>query len=149
MVALHRVLGEPQLLDAAHGVISPQPGEGDIALIIAPWGTAQTLCDCCGQGEPSCASYREQNPDPSPADWAEPPELCLTTGGHWVSFPQMQTAAHTSGNDTQLLRAYCSCLHGVFVFSKIIHCRHTQLDWIHWDISTGVVYLQTQSLSSV
>lgn len=90
VVALHRVLGEPQLLDAVHGVISPQPGEGDIVLIIAPWGQHRHCVTAVARESPAvpCSvSCGEQNPAPSTAGWTEAPELCLTTGGHGLSFP--------------------------------------------------------------
>lgn len=87
-----------------------------------------------------------------------PPELCLATGDTGcASFTtlglllRIWTGTHTSGNDTQrarLPRAYFNCLHGVYLFSKVIHCRHTQLDYMQRDRSTAVVNPQTQSLQS-
>lgn len=43
MVVLHRVLREPQLLDAMDGVVSSQPGESDIIFIVASEENTETL----------------------------------------------------------------------------------------------------------
>lgn len=128
----------------------------------SPLRRTQRPCDCFGQWKPSCC------PALPPAGSRTlmlalqagqgPPELCPATGDTGcASFTtlglllRIWTGTHTSGNDAQrarLPRAYFNCLHGVYLFSKVIHSHHTQLDYMQRDRSTAVVNPQTQSLQS-